>query len=100
MSALKLAFALIAGANRAYSATDIQARSTPRMANPRALTTALVARGAIREAFRLGGQKFFVAVPGATLGSDARDCAAANEKRRKRAIALRARQAKRMRAAG
>ena len=98
---LKMAFDLMpaAGSTRAFSATDLKVRLPVQVANPRALTSALKSRGLITQAFRQGGQAFFVKTAGALVPVDARKepdrLAAARLARQKKHLAKRARQAKR-----
>lgn len=93
MTILKLALDLMPelGGTRAYSATDLDVRMPVKVANPRALTSEMRSLGLIREVHRLGGQKFFVKVPGAVAPEDGRDCVSANRKRRQKTLLAKAR---------
>ena len=103
---LKMAFDLMpaAGSTRAFSATDLAVRLPVQVANPRALTHELKSRGLITQAFRQGGQAFFVKTAGALVPVDARKepdrLAAARLARQKKHLAKRARQAKRAKLMG
>jgi len=97
MTILKLAFELMPepDSRRAFSATDVQVRLPVEVANPRVLTAELKARGLIQEAYRQGGQKFYVKTPGAVAPEDMRGASdrlsAAHQKRQKQSLAARAR---------
>ena len=106
MTILKLAFDLMPEHNsrRAFSATDLQVRLPVQVANPRILTNELRSRGLITEAFKQGGQKFYVKTAGALAPVDDRQqpdrLAAARLKRQKKQLAKRARQMRRAKLRG
>ncbi len=72
MTMLKMAFDIFARSTRPMSATDLQVRLPIYTENPRRLTCELRRQGCIEEAFRLGGEKFFRAVPSANAPVDRR----------------------------
>jgi hypothetical protein len=102
MTILKLAFDLYAGANRAYSAKDVEVRLPVQVANPRVITSELRKQGKIAFDHQHGGERFYKLVPGATPPIDGRafNCVQkASGKRLLRSRAARARLAKRVRKA-
>ena len=99
--ALKLAFDVFAGAGRALSASDVQARLPVPVENVWRLTAELRRMGKIAEAFRHGRERFFAPVPGATPPLTPTDARASNTTdaalavRRKHKFAMLAREARR-----
>lgn len=95
MTILKMAFEILAAANRPMSAIDLKVRLPVTIDNPRKLTAELRARGLIIEAYRVGRERFWRVVQGAQPPSDMRH-PAENIRRARQHLALK-RQAARAR---